>query len=66
MDRHWQSLYDADKTLGHREFWALIRAEVRAEMQASPEPEVPMSQQIDIDSLSEAELELLTRPEVTQ
>ena len=61
--------YDSDKTLGHREYWQSILAEVRAEMSAAAVATHPSAiaanSAADVDSLSESELERLTRPEAT-
>ena len=63
--------YDSDKTLGHREYWQSILAEVRAEMSAADALTQPAAiaansaAGVDVDSLSESELERLTRPEAT-
>jgi len=57
-DPKTEAQYNADHTLGHREFWQKIFADVRADAQATAEANA------SIDSLSEEELERLTRPEV--
>ena len=57
-DAKTEARYNADRTLGHREFWQKIFADVRADAQTTAEANA------SIDSLSEEELERLTRPEV--
>jgi len=56
-DPKTEAQYNADRTLGHREFWKKIFTDVRADAQAT-------EANASIDSLSEEELERLTRPEV--
>jgi len=61
-DAKTEAQYNADRTLGHREFWQKIFADVRADAQATAQATAEAN--ASIDSLSEEELERLTRPEV--